>query len=61
MALISDAQPGYALPEIKAVGLDGYFDPIIISAITDSGNLTGGSPEGPRQHEAHAGRGDLRG
>ena len=32
MALISDAQPGYALPEIKAVGLDGYFDPIIISA-----------------------------
>ena len=32
MAVISDAQPGYALPEIKAVGLDGYFDPIIISA-----------------------------
>ncbi|WAC08541.1 MAG: HAD family hydrolase [Thermodesulfobacteriota bacterium] len=32
MALISDAQPGYALPEIKAVGLAGYFDPIIISA-----------------------------
>jgi putative hydrolase of the HAD superfamily len=32
MALISDAQPSYALPEIKAVGLDGYFDPIIISA-----------------------------
>jgi putative hydrolase of the HAD superfamily len=32
MTLISDAQPGYALPEIKAVGLDGYFDPIIISA-----------------------------
>jgi putative hydrolase of the HAD superfamily len=32
MALLSDAQPGYALPEIKAVGLDGYFDPIIISA-----------------------------
>ncbi|MCX5905667.1 MAG: HAD family hydrolase [Deltaproteobacteria bacterium] len=32
MALISDAQPGYALPEIKAVGLDGYFDPIILSA-----------------------------
>ena len=32
MALISDAQPCYALPEIKAVGLDGYFDPIIISA-----------------------------
>jgi putative hydrolase of the HAD superfamily len=32
MAVISDAQPSYALPEIKAVGLDGYFDPIIISA-----------------------------
>jgi putative hydrolase of the HAD superfamily len=32
MAVISDAQPGYALPEIKAVGLDGYFDPILISA-----------------------------
>ena len=32
MAVISDAQPGYALPEIKAVGLDGYFDPIVISA-----------------------------
>jgi putative hydrolase of the HAD superfamily len=32
MALVSDAQPCYALPEIKALGLDGYFDPIIISA-----------------------------
>ena len=32
IALVSDAQPCYALPEIKAVGLDGYFDPIIISA-----------------------------
>jgi putative hydrolase of the HAD superfamily len=32
MALISDAQPCYALPEMKALGLDGYFDPIIISA-----------------------------
>ena len=32
VALISDAQPCYALPEIKAVGLDGWFDPIIISA-----------------------------
>jgi len=31
MALVSDAQPGYALPEIKAVGLGGYFDPIILS------------------------------
>jgi putative hydrolase of the HAD superfamily len=32
MALVSDAQPCYALPEIKALGLDGYFDPAIISA-----------------------------
>ncbi len=32
IALVSDAQPCYALPEIKAVGLEGYFDPIIISA-----------------------------
>jgi putative hydrolase of the HAD superfamily len=32
MALVSDAQPCYALPEMKAVGLEGYFDPIIISA-----------------------------
>ncbi|MDP2725177.1 MAG: HAD family hydrolase, partial [Syntrophales bacterium] len=32
MAIVSDAQPCYALPEIKAVGLDGYFDPVIISA-----------------------------
>ena len=32
LALVSDAQPCYALPEIKAVGLEGYFDPIIISA-----------------------------
>ncbi|MDP1992155.1 MAG: HAD family hydrolase [Syntrophales bacterium] len=32
MALVSDAQPCYALPEMKALGLDGYFDPIIISA-----------------------------
>jgi putative hydrolase of the HAD superfamily len=32
MALASDAQPCCALPEIRAVGLDGYFNPIIISA-----------------------------
>ena len=31
IALISDAQPCYALPEIKFAGLDGYFDPLIIS------------------------------
>jgi putative hydrolase of the HAD superfamily len=32
LGIISDAQPCYALPEIKAVGLEGYFDPVIISA-----------------------------
>ncbi len=32
LGIISDAQPCFALPEIQAVGLDGYFDPIIISA-----------------------------
>ncbi|MHB9098422.1 MAG: HAD family hydrolase [Syntrophales bacterium] len=32
LALVSDSQPGYALPEMKAVGLSGYFDPVIISA-----------------------------
>src|SRR3954453_9653824 len=32
LALVSDAQPCFALPEIRAVGLDGYFDPIIISS-----------------------------
>ncbi len=32
IALVSDAQPCYALPEIKAVGLENYFDPVVISA-----------------------------
>lgn len=32
LGLISDAQPCFALPEIQALGLNGYFDPIIISA-----------------------------
>ncbi|MBE0556792.1 MAG: HAD family hydrolase [Proteobacteria bacterium] len=32
LALVSDAQPCYALPEMKALGLEGYFDPVIISA-----------------------------
>ena len=32
MAVVSDAQPCWALPEMKSVGLNGYFDPIIISA-----------------------------
>lgn len=31
LAILSDAQPCYALPEMKALGLDNYFDPIIIS------------------------------
>jgi putative hydrolase of the HAD superfamily len=32
LAIISDAQSCYALPEIRAVGLEGYFDPIVISS-----------------------------
>ena len=32
MAVVSDGQPCYVLPELRAVGLDGYFDPIVISA-----------------------------
>jgi len=32
LGIVSDAQPCYALPEIRAVGLEGYFDPVIISA-----------------------------
>jgi putative hydrolase of the HAD superfamily len=32
LALISDAQSCFALPEIRAVGLEGYFDPIVISS-----------------------------
>ena len=32
MGLVSDAQPCFALPEIQAVGLSGYFEPIVISA-----------------------------
>jgi putative hydrolase of the HAD superfamily len=32
LGIISDAQPCYALPEMRAVGLEGYFDPVIISA-----------------------------
>ncbi len=31
LAVVSDAQSAYALPELKAVGLHGYFDPVIIS------------------------------
>ncbi len=32
LALISDAQSCYALPEIHAVGLEGYFESIVISS-----------------------------
>jgi putative hydrolase of the HAD superfamily len=32
LALISDAQSCYALPEIRAMSLDGFFDPILLSA-----------------------------
>jgi len=32
LGIISDAQPCYALPEMRAAGLEGYFDPVIISA-----------------------------
>jgi putative hydrolase of the HAD superfamily len=31
LAIISDGQTAYAGPELNAVGLSGYFDPIIIS------------------------------
>ncbi len=31
LAMVSDAQPCFALEEIRAVGLHGYFNPIIIS------------------------------
>jgi putative hydrolase of the HAD superfamily len=32
LAVVSDAQPCYVLPEIRAVGLTGFFDPVVISA-----------------------------
>jgi putative hydrolase of the HAD superfamily len=31
LAVVSDAQSAYALPELRAVGLHGYFDPVVIS------------------------------
>lgn len=31
LAIVSDAQTAYAIPELNAVGLSGYFDPIIVS------------------------------
>lgn len=32
MALVSDAQPCFALPEMRVTGLQGYFEPLVISA-----------------------------
>jgi putative hydrolase of the HAD superfamily len=32
LALVSDAQPCYVHPEIRAVGLEGYFGAVVISA-----------------------------
>jgi putative hydrolase of the HAD superfamily len=31
MAIVSDAQSAYAVPELRSVGLLEYFDPIIVS------------------------------
>lgn len=31
LAIVSDGQSAYAIPELNAVGLSGYFDPIIVS------------------------------
>ena len=31
LSIVSDAQTAYAAPELNAVGLSGYFDPVIIS------------------------------
>jgi putative hydrolase of the HAD superfamily len=31
LAVVSDAQSAYALPELRAVGLHEYFDPVVIS------------------------------
>lgn len=31
LAAVSDGQEAYAIPELHAVGLSGYFDPIVIS------------------------------
>ena len=31
LAVVTDAQSAYAIPELDAVGLSGYFDPIIVS------------------------------
>jgi putative hydrolase of the HAD superfamily len=31
MAVVSDAQTAWALPELRSVGMHGYFDPVVIS------------------------------
>ena len=31
LAIVSDAQSAYAVPELNAVGLAAYFDPVIVS------------------------------
>ncbi|MBF0140832.1 MAG: HAD family hydrolase [Magnetococcales bacterium] len=31
LAVVTDGQTAYAIPELNAVGLSGYFDPIIVS------------------------------
>ena len=31
LAIISDGQTAYAVPELNAIGLFGYFDPVIVS------------------------------
>ena len=40
LAIISDGQTAYAVPELNAVGLSGYFDPIIISGDFGSASPT---------------------
>jgi len=32
LAVVSDGQSAWALPEMRATGIDGYFDPIVISS-----------------------------
>jgi len=31
LAVVTDGQSAYALPELNAIGLSGYFDPIVVS------------------------------
>jgi putative hydrolase of the HAD superfamily len=32
LAVVSDGQSAWALPEMRALGIDGYFDPVVISS-----------------------------